>query len=596
MFSDQPRKFYAVIVSQHVGIHHTKGSALSSLGGFTFPCWKELPTFWDALAFMIVNGIEELLLDIPIPKYKGSHVHLIAVDLSDLELGVDNTVLTMLPVASSMSEDTPTPGIPITSTANEKNMVFMTVFFFFSFFFLTCSDPSITWGSSVTPSPIIYTHMHTLHGVIKSHFYHSEWVSPPATAADVLGVHAIKYLETHGYIQTATATIVEIYCTSHMSGVLLTIGTPFLRKYVLHVHMTARKSFSFWPYGSMIVQLSIHLHGCLTSSTNEPTGSPVPPFQSNPYNRPPPASALRPFAQVIPSSGIPGPLTSFTVGLPTFEPEHAQYFTGFPASGYSSGLPTEVSIVLSQDSLTLVDDRLGSLTLVTQSGLMSVYSDNSRPQVHQKASGPLNWCEFSNRDQDILSHAWLLMIYEMVIKISWPVMSPGKTAWRQWKSMICEILSQASVIVPGGTMFFVNDDTRLLMDKAIIQWKNNICAHITNGSAFTSFFMHEHDTDGKIVHWYGNQHLKDFHINFWYTTGLTPMKVRAAKDIHTTPLQMYALTAVVHVGETLPYAAFMGTKYSPIYKAYYHSLLATQNPAISMVINHHLLWLHQHRL
>ncbi|KAI6004436.1 hypothetical protein F5J12DRAFT_783411 [Pisolithus orientalis] len=132
-------------------------------------------------------------------------------------------------------------------------------------------------------------------------------------------------------------------------------------------------------------------------------------------------------------------------------------------------------------------------------------------------------------------------------------MSPSNTAWRQWKSTIHEILSQVSAIIPGelarkaspyAKMFFMNDDTRLFMDKAIIQWKNNICTCITDGSAFTSFFMHEHDTDGKIVCWYGNQHLKDFHINFWYTAELTPMKVRAAKDIHTTPLQMYALTAV----------------------------------------------------
>ncbi|KAI5985925.1 hypothetical protein F5J12DRAFT_787322 [Pisolithus orientalis] len=175
--------------------------------------------------------------------------------------------------------------------------------------------------------------------------------------------------------------------------------------------------------------------------------------------------------------------------------------------------PTEVSIALSQDSSTLVDDRLWATSTMIV----------------------------------------LLMIYEMVIRIGWPVMSPGKTAQRQWKSMIHEILLQASVIIPGelagkaspyAKMFFVNNDMRLFMDEAIIQWKNNICTCITDGSAFTSFFMHEHKTDGKIVHWYGNQHLKDFHINFWYTTELNPMKVAAAKDINTTPLWMYALTAV----------------------------------------------------
>ncbi|KAI5999708.1 hypothetical protein EDD15DRAFT_2363039 [Pisolithus albus] len=65
LFSNQTSNFYPVVVGQPAGIHRTKESALSSLQGFAFPCWQEMPTFWDALAFMIVKGIKELLPDAP---------------------------------------------------------------------------------------------------------------------------------------------------------------------------------------------------------------------------------------------------------------------------------------------------------------------------------------------------------------------------------------------------------------------------------------------------------------------------------------------------------------------------------------------------
>ncbi|KAI6003525.1 hypothetical protein F5J12DRAFT_783585 [Pisolithus orientalis] len=219
--------------------------------------------------------------------------------------------------------------------------------------------------------------------------------------------------------------------------------------------------------------------------------------------------------------------------------QHPLWWASLPSS--LNIPPTEVLIVLSQDSSTLVDDRLQatSTMIVTKGKDIDVLEKHQGHQVapsHQSLSQVL--CE---------------------------------TAWRQWKSTICEILLQVSAIIPGelarkaspyAKMFFMNDDTRLFTDKVIIQWKNNICI---------------------------NQHLKDFHVNFWYTAELNPMKVRATKDIHTMALWMCALTTVVlfyaikceseHVREMLPHVAFMGTEYSPIYEVYYCSLLkATQNP------------------
>lgn len=181
LFPGRISNFYAVVVGQPVGIHHTKESAQSSSKGFAFPYWKEMPTFWDALAFMIIKGIEELLTDTPKVK------------------GVAGSSQNILPVPKWMGEDTPSPVLPITSTPAVKNL---------------SSSPDDCSPSTSQHCPIIYTHVCNLHGVIESRFYVTEWDPPTESAADTLGVHAVKYLQAHGYIESAVAAIVVAYLTS----------------------------------------------------------------------------------------------------------------------------------------------------------------------------------------------------------------------------------------------------------------------------------------------------------------------------------------------------------------------------------------------
>ncbi|KAI5981774.1 hypothetical protein EDD15DRAFT_2178670, partial [Pisolithus albus] len=113
LFSNRTGNFYPVVVGQPAGIHRTKESALSSLQGFAFPCWQEMPTFWDALAFMIVKGIKELLPHAP--NDEGSSI-LFVTGLSDTELGATRTLESIQPVPTSAVDD---PSILVPTSKSE---------------------------------------------------------------------------------------------------------------------------------------------------------------------------------------------------------------------------------------------------------------------------------------------------------------------------------------------------------------------------------------------------------------------------------------------------------------------------------------------
>lgn len=196
LFSDHTGKFYPVVVGNRVGIHRTKESAISALRGFLFPCWGETSTFRDALAFMIAKGIDDLLSEVQ--GYKG----------------VLCTTPPPLPA--------PTPAPPVVLSMSQKD---------------AGSGPNMVWAGDVEPSPIIYSYVRNLRGVIESRFYQSDCVPPPKPAAEVLGVHTLKYLQAHGYVQSAIASIVELYLTSHTEQdfalALARLGLPLAEGFFL---------------------------------------------------------------------------------------------------------------------------------------------------------------------------------------------------------------------------------------------------------------------------------------------------------------------------------------------------------------------------
>lgn len=420
-------------------------------------------------------------------------------------------------------------------------------------------------------------------------------------------------------------------------------------------------------------------------SADEFTDIPVPSFQPIPYNGPPgevsgafPQSNPEHPPQPIPYSRIPPPLfppENSTYGSSEAGPELAQevynnYSAGLPSRSSSdvvnerlraaSGMiltkgkdvdvlqkhqATRGSRAPSQERLRAFGDTLYSRAYASRqssrsaslanSSFISLHSDKSGSQAFSNKNADL-WRSYSPRDQEVLGQARVLMIYEMVTNIGWPVLSSGETARKRWKNTIREVVSQASAMIPGellsstkgierllmraltlfradlagkaepyAKLFFLNDDPALKADKTLfMQWKEDECARITNMSDPTQLFMHEHDEEGRIIRWFGNQYLENFQLNFWYTCELSPMKAEVAKDTHTTPLRMYALSAVAlfyaikreskRNDETLPHMPFTGTEFSPVFEALYDSLLvATQHSAIGARLNQRLEWLHR---
>ena len=59
-------------------------------------------------------------------------------------------------------------------------------------------------------SPIIYTHVQNLRGVMESCYYQSTVVATTVPGFNTLGVYARNYLVAHGYIESAIGIIVEV--------------------------------------------------------------------------------------------------------------------------------------------------------------------------------------------------------------------------------------------------------------------------------------------------------------------------------------------------------------------------------------------------
>ncbi|KAI6096453.1 hypothetical protein F5141DRAFT_1067695 [Pisolithus sp. B1] len=326
----------------------------------------------------------------------------------------------------------------------------------------------------------------------------------------------------------------------------------------------------------------------------------MPLFEPIPYHRPPSSeisgalphltsepssSQLIPYNGILPLS-LPIENSNYDSNEPDHKPAHDVYGT------YGADFPSSSDIVNESTSLA-------------NSSFISLHSGQSSSQAVSHRNTNL-WRSYLARDQDVLKQAWILMIYEMVTNIGWPVTSLGETARKQWKNTICEVLSQASAMIPGDLLsptkgierlliraltlfcaelagkampyakqFFVNNDPTLQVDMALfLWWKEDRCACLTDTSKYAHFLMHEHD------------------------------EVEAAKDVHTTPLQMYALLAVVssyaikceskHVDEILPHMPFTGTKFSPLFEVYYNSLIiAMQHATLGARLKEHFNLLHQ---
>ncbi|KAG6375005.1 hypothetical protein JVT61DRAFT_3782 [Boletus reticuloceps] len=133
-------------------------------------------------------------------------------------------------------------------------------------------------------------------------------------------------------------------------------------------------------------------------------------------------------------------------------------------------------------------------------------------------------------------------------------------------------------------IFFRTSDPALLSNPDhLLEWKADHLDRITDAGNAFEFFAHKYSTDGKLVHWFGNEQLERFHVNFWYTHDHSPMNHSCSDPLQTTPLRMYALSAIalccaldreaIAIDTRMAQQIqFCGKDYSPIYEEYFLAL------------------------
>ncbi|KAF8833297.1 hypothetical protein BDN67DRAFT_1017724 [Paxillus ammoniavirescens] len=231
--------FYAVVIGTPPGVHHTSESAACAEGTFKYPIRRHLHSFWEALAFLLVKGINEcmllLLTSTDILNSLGASigaVNILGDAFNTLSIAPHAPESTLPPHASSAishtssaisctfyaqlhaSLSTPntlspriqshpsssTPNIPSTPSTPSSISVH--------------SPHSDMLSSSLRAqselSLIVYSHIHNFCGIIASRHYPMS-MSQVLTRAQPLGGLAARYLASHGYSLSDVDVIIHTY-------------------------------------------------------------------------------------------------------------------------------------------------------------------------------------------------------------------------------------------------------------------------------------------------------------------------------------------------------------------------------------------------
>lgn len=151
--------FHAVVVGAPPGVHRTKKSVIRAEGTFRCPKTRYTASFWEALAFVVVKGIEIDMppLSEPTETHNGGGVAAIADGVRTLQVD---------------------------------------------------ADPRSPAG------PIIYTHIRSLRGLISSQYIphaNSDLSSQVESRAQPLGGIVAQYLAAHGYGLSDVDIILNCY-------------------------------------------------------------------------------------------------------------------------------------------------------------------------------------------------------------------------------------------------------------------------------------------------------------------------------------------------------------------------------------------------
>ncbi|KAI5988850.1 hypothetical protein F5J12DRAFT_786787 [Pisolithus orientalis] len=187
--------FYVIMIGSPPSIHHTVESAKHVEGSFKYPICRHTPSFWLALAFVIVKGIPQ-------------HMPPLEIIVEVPESPID-TLGKQLHDSLHISPQTPQIASAFTSHASSSATS-------------TSSTRLETAMSDTEPSPIIYSHVHNLHGIISSHYYPTSMM-PVWTLACPLSTLTSHYLASHGYGAEDVNLIIEVYRNAHTSEQFITL-------------------------------------------------------------------------------------------------------------------------------------------------------------------------------------------------------------------------------------------------------------------------------------------------------------------------------------------------------------------------------------
>ncbi|KIM55832.1 hypothetical protein SCLCIDRAFT_30007 [Scleroderma citrinum Foug A] len=185
---DDDAGFHSVVIGAPPGIHRTSQSARTAEGSFQYLKTRYTQLFWEALTFLIVKGISERMP----PLLTAGEIDSDSLQTpSDAMTSIDELgdMLQTLSIASS------SPSLTSSSSLTPSSPHCL-------------SSPPST--SQVNVSPLIYSHVRNLRGIISSNYYRmpTSWVKE---VVQPLGALAAQYLVSHGYGTSNVATIIQTY-------------------------------------------------------------------------------------------------------------------------------------------------------------------------------------------------------------------------------------------------------------------------------------------------------------------------------------------------------------------------------------------------
>ncbi|KAG6377896.1 hypothetical protein JVT61DRAFT_14684 [Boletus reticuloceps] len=213
-FAGTSAEFYAVIVGSPPGIHRSRESAERSQRGFTHSRCLHVNTFWEALASMIVKGIQDLM-----PPSATNH-QMSPASAFVIDLVYKNSVCTGTPSANmaAVNQEIPedpqvhtgpsqrnvpsatTPGSApaIGSTSSLDTLADMSL--------QTVTLPQANHGADMNVTTSVYVHIRTLRGITDSE---TTLIPLGETRMCILGRPATDYLHAHRYTAAAVDFIIH---------------------------------------------------------------------------------------------------------------------------------------------------------------------------------------------------------------------------------------------------------------------------------------------------------------------------------------------------------------------------------------------------